>query len=1344
MWVSTTTTQGYLVMCSFIFLASGQSLFDEVDMTLGIGDTSPSTPHSTQGSSLFGGPKMSLSMKELQRDGIQKDVLSSPSFPVSGFYNVKKPKSRVASATVSTGGTSQRQSGSLFDEIPNAGATFHNFGASRAVNRQVTPRLKSRAPDRHSSLFDLSDFIVPSDMDDGDNPDYFDNPEQDVKSQRPPKHNTHRFQLPSKRNSSSKGEPDSAITSQALQLLVRYAQHLATTFNDSTPPPDATSSTFPHAVQGDFQLAMETSTISDNPRDKSSHGDELVEFYSLFHEDDLSELSKSLGTSDESKGVSFGKDLDGEAIAELRRRRLEDLRFAMEIIKSFESPLLRDDKTSEEFELKLAKSIFNQQIKSLSELNRKQRDTLQSLMTMVKNPRFRQPNSYLVAPVRDPRPAVPSLATNYRPTAAERAQSNFPVAVRQQQLPAPSPAVVPFSNYLAPSQQREPPAPPPAVVPSSNYLVPNQQREPPAPPPAVIPSSSYLVPSQQREPPAPPPAVIPSSSYLAPSQQREPPAPPPAVIPSSNYLVPNQQREPQAPPPAVVPPSNHPVSSQQRQPPAPPPAVVPPSNYLVPSQNTPVAVQQRDPPAPPVRDPSNRYLVPDRNQSPTQPTSARDPEPNLPSSVTITPAQIYLFTNRGLTSGASSDQRQQAPAANLATGYSPPSRDPTPAPPKPPSVLYVAVPAALPSQANPQPLPPAPPTTAIPTTRRPSATYLPPTAEQEEPVSSYYRPPSGFLPLETTGSRDDTDEWKPIIPTSDQASSTGYPQSTPADQLPSGTRNDTKGDVYYYHYHYHFEGDRGQFIDTRDKESSDTGTYSYISGSCKSGNDCNDPTLTDSSEASHDSSRQKNRNHISRNPSKTRPSSFSSRELKDPSDPSISSYSSLSQDVPEDAPRNEFRYGAPPTPANPPSPTYGYGLPPTPPPANPPSPANGYGPPPPTTPAPANPPSPANGYGPPPPTTPAPANPPRPMYGYGLPPTPPPANPQTPMYGYGPPPTPPPANPPTSMYGYGPSTTPPPANPPAPMYGYGPPPTPPPANPPSPVYGYGPPPTPPANPPSPMYGYGPPRTLPPANPPTPMYGYGPPPTPLNPPSSMYGYRPPPTPSDPPRPMYGSRAPAPPPPAPPAPPPSTSSPPQTPNRYPRSPLPGSYGLPQTTSTPAAPTASPPSTYGAPPQRDPRPPAPPPPSIRTKPKVIMVEARPPPPPRNPFSLHKKSKPPKFFQRAPVVALGPVPIGQRVYAAPSPSSSQRDTVQRQRDALEMQRDELQLQYLRNQQEIQQQEKEIRDLNQLQLQIQVQEMQREKLKKDLFLDLKKEDKFGDFKKLFYEGAMLLGIPEK
>lgn len=194
------------MICSLLLLlllpASGQSLFDEVDLTLGAADTSLTTSHSSQGSSLFGGPKMSFSMTELQREGVEKDP-SSVNVPVSGFYNVKQSlKSRVASATVSTGGTSLRRGGSLFDDLPNAGAAFHNHGASHTGNRRLISRKKSKIPDQHSSLFDASDFILPSEVVDEDYPAYGDSPEVDVEPHRPPQLGTHRFQLPFNRNNS--------------------------------------------------------------------------------------------------------------------------------------------------------------------------------------------------------------------------------------------------------------------------------------------------------------------------------------------------------------------------------------------------------------------------------------------------------------------------------------------------------------------------------------------------------------------------------------------------------------------------------------------------------------------------------------------------------------------------------------------------------------------------------------------------------------------------------------------------------------------------------------------------------------------------------------------------------------------------------------------------------------------------------------------------------------------------------------------------------------------------------------------------------------------------------------
>lgn len=68
----------------------------------------------------------------------------------------------------------------------------------------------------------------------------------------------------------------------------------------------------------------------------------------------------------------------------------------------------------------------------------------------------------------------------------------------------------------------------------------------------------------------------------------------------------------------------------------------------------------------------------------------------------------------------------------------------------------------------------------------------------------------------------------------------------------------------------------------------------------------------------------------------------------------------------------------------------------------------------------------------------------------------------------------------------------------------------------------------------------------------------------------------------------------------------------------------------------------------------------------------------------------------------------------------------------------DDLQMEYLRNQQQLQRQEQQLKNLNNLRLQIQVQEMQRDQLRDNLSKGLKKEEK--DYKKMFYKGAMLLG----
>ncbi|XP_053655260.2 uncharacterized protein [Cherax quadricarinatus] len=1296
-----TVTRGCLVLCSLLLLTKGQSLFDEVDLTLGVGDslTARSRSHSTQGASftdntgrlssaesLFGGPKTSLSMKELREGGYPKetgkDVLSS--------RNIPPGKPRVASATVSTRLTGPQSGGSLFDDLPNAGASSGGQVIVRPETKLTNPRVAGR--DRYTNSFD--DFILPSSQRRLSNrePDYEYDYEDYTDRQEPPP-STHRFRLPATRNNTSEETSDEDSVSQTLKMLVHYVQHLAAVLNTTTPSTTSSNTTINTssnaslntssnisdtsslALQGDLQLVLET-LARKNMKDISSAKENDVDFFSLYNENDLPELDKLLGTTDnEGKEASTSiEDPGDKTLVDIRRRRLEDLKLAMEIITAFESPTLTNEKDDEEFQLKLAKSIYNRQISSLSELNRKQRDTVNSLMTMVKGSRLQHHNHFHSTTVKD----LPSVRTysNYLPPNRE---TNF--------LPRDPPAPPPTSGYLPPNREtnflpRDPPAPPPtsgylppnretnflprdppAPPPTSGYLPPNREtnflpRDPPAPPP----TSGYLPPNREmnflpRDPPAPPP----TSGYLPPNREtnflpRDPPAPPPTSgdlppnretnflprdppvpPPTSGYLPPNREtnflpRNPPAPPPTsgYLPP-NRETNFLPRDPPAPPPT----SGYLPPNRET--NFLPRDPPAPP---PTSGYLPPNRETNflprdppappptsgylpPNRDTSANEPElPHLPqfnsrdkSKLIITPAQIFIFPN--------SPSTPKTPS--LSTEYGLPNRDAAPDPS--PSIFYVAV---------------------------PNAKSKPPAADQVAPLNSYYRPPSGFLPLEGTGSRDNSDEWKPLTAASDDASYKSKPLSTQDDIHESDTSNDTSSHVYNYHYHYHFGGEK-DFLGKEKEESSDSIGKSYKSAECKSGDDCRDQGSADpvgpTSEYSYNSNHRDQKNIFN----EPREAVVAPR---DQNNPPLSSYSSIN------TPTNTIE--APLSFLNPLRSTNRYG---PPPPADPPAPMSGYGPPPP----PADPPAPMNGYGPPPP----------------------PADPPAPIRGYGPPP--------------------PPADPPAPMNGYGPPP--PPADPPAPIREYGPPP-PRADPPAPIRGYGLP---PPLDPPTPINVYGPPP-PSNPLASMYGYNPPPrAPPNPPRPVYRP-PPAGLPPRPPAFPPTPSaayrSPPNMP-RIPRSPPPFSYGPPPT-SPPALPPVTLSPSYGAPPA-DPQPPAPPQ-------STVFIPARPPPPPRFSFALAKKAKPPKFLQRAPIVAVGPLPSRQSTQPA-SPT----------RDALDQQREQLELKYFRNEMRMRQETEKLRDLNDLHLRIKVQEMQKEQLKKNLFKRLK-DEKATDYKKMFYKGAMLLG----
>lgn len=135
------------------------------------------------------------------------------------------------------------------------------------------------------------------------------------------------------------------------------------------------------------------------------------------------------------------------------------------------------------------------------------------------------------------------------------------------------------------------------------------------------------------------------------------------------------------------------------------------------------------------------------------------------------------------------------------------------------------------------------------------------------------------------------------------------------------------------------------------------------------------------------------------------------------------------------------------------------------------------------------------------------------------------------------------------------------------------------------------------------------------------------------------------------------------------------------------------------------------------------------------------RPPPLPKTHFSVfNKKGKVPKFFQRAPVVAVGPVRLGAGVAASPAGLpllDAQRDPITR--SPLQREQELLQLQVARNEQRLREEQRTLQDINELRYQILAQEQQRDDLRENLYKGLKKEKESG-LKKMFYKGAMLLG----
>ncbi|KAK3855517.1 hypothetical protein Pcinc_038089 [Petrolisthes cinctipes] len=1321
------------------------------------------------GSSLFGGPKMSLSMKEMEDNqdvpvSALHDIGEKSNHPTPTITttttNSKPSRRRVASAVVSTGftnggsgGTSgSRQQGkrtSLFDQNPNGSSAtsvhddyhyddddeediyyYYDYqddddddygfrtgnsdrdGGSVVVSRhrnQLSNSPRTQTPDQFfssvtgarktdtptTSSSSRSDFVVPSSLTrrvaGGGSRGRVDKFRSRWRNRKGAAGGKHRFQLAGNDDQQHQQQQQGRLeetpsyktsTSQALHLLARYAHflalntaddhHLTASANDHqdftteddhhSPPNTPQSSSFPHDVQGDFQLAFEMASPghSEHSDYDENEDDDDVDFYSLFNTDEFPDLPTLLEAMDDDdddegrdgeKGAQKTKEEKEEDVAETRRRRLEDLKLALEIVRALEAPVPDDDESNSdeedrEFELRLAKSIFDTQIDSLSELNRIQRGTLDNLMTMVKGSRLRRhQNSY---DSRDDlqNPQVP----------AARRVNSLHYTQEQRNL-------------------QTPPFPPPTTL----YRTPDFELPDPLPP-----SRSFT--RQQFDRPALPPAP----PTLLPAPPTPPPAPPP--VPSGiSYL-----------PPVLEPVPSRPFTRQQFDRPALPPA--PPT--LLPAPPTP-------PPAPPpVPSSGISYLPPVLDPvSPSIP-SFQAQQVAQPVGVSITPANLYRVSSRDEAQGSSSSLSDEVSRR----GYGPPT-----AAPSSPPVIYIALPPA-PTQADPLPT-----TTTTTTTQRPLPGYLPPWADPVQPLSPYYQPPSATLPLESTGVRDEG-QWRPLA-TPGKPGASYEPRSNDEQQQ---EESNAKNTFYNYHYHYHFskgeEDETGPASQLNQRDEGESSEKKKGKAGYSRDQAVRDPPPVHSKSSERnsvrDTSRPASHSYSQRSQQHQQQRTVAFNPPQPQFEDSSSSYSSFDDSIevlnepvgPPVNPSNTYRVLPTPSPPAPPPvadalnqppPRYRYGAPP---------------PPPPPTPPPRSPTlRPIYGYGPPPTTLP-PLPPPRsptlrPMYGYGpppttlppLPPSPPPRSPTLrPMYGYGPPPTTPPPRSPTlrPVYGYGPppTTLPPPPPPPPrsptqrPMYGYGPPPTtlpPPPPLPPSP---------PPRSPTlRPMYGYRPPPTTPPpANEPAPVYIYGPPPQ-----------QPPALPRNPPQTAYG------------------------PPRFPRSPAPGSYAPPPTTTTlpPAQPPPAPPATYGippSPPPADPQPPAPPPTITTQRPSVFVFPPRPPPPPRGAFL--KKSKAPKFFQRAPVVAVGPVPSRGRPLRDPV----LRNPTRRPRDSLELQMDGLQMEYLRNQQQLQLQEQQLKGLNTLRLQIQVQELQRDQLRDNLSKGLKKEEK--DYKKMFYKGAMLLG----
>ncbi|XP_018025171.1 uncharacterized protein LOC108680783 [Hyalella azteca] len=1007
------------------------------------------------------------------------------------------------------------------------------------------------------------------------------------------------------------------------------------------------SSSLPDGLEESLRKFLEESrTIDPSNKDDNRRTDlfdrsrlrDLSDILQLFQEAESETDDLDIGRSDEFFSMDF---TNRDSFDRIRRRRLEDLKLALELIQVLESPKKGSSRPRQknklrdrDFELMMARALFGDSLRSLNSLSRRQRGTLSSVMATMA--RFQDSRESF----EDDDDHDFDLPDNF-----DISGLSFPLT-------------------------RFPPVSP----------------SPPAPPPSIIPSSVR------------PPTVGPPSITGRPGPVG-PPGPPQQL-----YQLPVENQVFQSPP-SISPPSP-PV-----QPPSPPPSIPSPPNglYSLPAQSNPPSSRPFDSTSDPVHSLPTLYVQPDGSLDVNPPTTFVDPLPPLHQLADGTlslnpPTSIHNpSTNPVIT--------QSSPTITVSdpvNTYQIPTRNPVS------PITSVKEPVNLYQTPS----------------RRPTgdtfsvSNFIHPSLLDSNTAS----PPSfNLLPLE---SAEDDNPWTPI---SQKPTVPNPPASNPPN-------NDKE--VYNYHYHYHLSGSHGGIL------------ASLLGQSNVTASSPSSPTSSDNIGGRYGGVRD-----VRRGPAQSSPanppsisfslvnpsqSSYSSVESSDnnvnsfrdplppappPSSPSIQSYVTPRPASPQmEPPPPRTMYGSPPvrTPPSIPPETYG-----PPPPRGPPaSPPESYSPPP--RPPPRDPLPPAT-YGPPPPLDP-PAPPPA---SYGPPPTPPPSDPLPPASYRSPPPRDPPAQPPVS---YGTINF----DPPPSAYSF---PTardplPPmqvnirverdrpvaspiaPAPPPFPAPAPPPPPLPPR--PAPLPTYGTPTFDPVPAPATPVQSYAPPPAE---PTQSYG----PPPAVPPQ-SYG-------------PPPAT--PPQSYGPPPAAP-PTSYGPPpaEPTQSYGPPPAAPPQSYGPPPAAPPMsygpPPAAPPASPPSLAPIYLLREE------RTKKKEKKEKEDGFFKKMIKKYIGKhkdskektevrTTILQAIPLVPgTPRDSQRDSFS---SDVYRQQDDLQREYIRNRNELRQQEQRLLEVSRLEDQIRLQELQRENLKKKLLKGLS-EDKKHDkkFKDLFYTGAMALG----